>query len=278
MITSDPVRLAAAAYVKRNLTPDMAQRGPLPMTVHDFTDFNNRNYVDTMDPKHIVHSHTALDTFKTCPQQYRAKYITKEVKFEQTTATLLGDRMHKALESRIRDGIMLPTEFAHLEPMVAKVLEFPGIRYVEHKLAFNDNGVPIPYWDKNGYFRGAADLMVFDQEKGYLRIFDWKSGKPRANKDQLDRMALAAYQCIKGVKKIRAAFVYPLLAAPVQAETYHDTDMPRLMQLLQHDIKRVDTAIELNQFPPSPSGLCKQWCDVLSCPFNGRKPSSGESA
>ena len=184
----------------------------------------------------------------------------------------------EALESRIRDGIMLPAEFAHLEPMVAKVLEFPGIRYVEHKLAFNDNGVPIPYWDKAGYFRGAADLMIFDQEKGDLRIFDWKSGKPRTNKDQLDRMALAAYQCSKGVKKIRAAFVYPLLAAPVQAETYHDTDMPRLMQLLQHDIKRVDTAIELNQFPPSPSGLCKQWCDVLSCTFNGRKPSSGESA
>ena len=54
-------------------------------------------------------SPTSLQTFLTCPKQYHAKYITKEVKFEQNVHAVFGDLVHKSLENYLKHKEPLPS-------------------------------------------------------------------------------------------------------------------------------------------------------------------------
>ena len=40
--------------------------------------------------KVMAQSHTSMSCFETCPRQYEAKYITKEVRFEQGVEAAWG--------------------------------------------------------------------------------------------------------------------------------------------------------------------------------------------
>ena len=75
------------------------------------------------------------------------------------------------------------------------------------------------------------------------------------------------------VEKILTIFVY-LFSGESDRQEYqpggHLTQMKVNMGLLSD-------AHLYNQFPPKPSGLCKQWCDVISCEFNGRKNDARET-
>ena len=57
----------------------------------------------------MTQSPTSLQTFLTCPKQYHAKYITKEVKFEQNDHATFGDLVHKSIENYLKHQEPLPT-------------------------------------------------------------------------------------------------------------------------------------------------------------------------
>ena len=57
--------------------------------------------------KVMSQSHTSMSCFATCPRQYEAKYVTKEVKFEQGEAAAWGDEVHKALEALGLTGVQV---------------------------------------------------------------------------------------------------------------------------------------------------------------------------
>ena len=254
------------------------QRVGVPILAHEFTDFTNTHHdddcypisVDTMNPKNIIHSESSLELFMTCPKQYEAKQITKTVKFQPTAATAFGNRVHEALENRLKVGTPLPRESAHLEAMCVSLLAMKGTHYVEHSLSIDADLGPKEYWDKEGWFRGKVDFKVFDAETGYLRVFDFKTGKPKPASKQLERALLAVRNMPKGVevKKVRSAFIYTATG------TVDKQDIPMerfdgIVDELQRDAHRVDMAITNNVFPPKPSGLCREWCQV-KCAFNGR--------
>ena len=273
---TDPIRVAAQAYYERTITPDNALRGALPLRAFEFTDFKNHYGIDTMEPKNVVHSHSSIDAFKTCPAQYKARYITKEIKFIETTATMYGNRGHKALENRLGLATPLPDEFKELEEMCQQVEKMSGRAYVEKELAVTEELGSTSFWDKQGWFRGKGDYIKFDADAGYLRVFDWKFGKPKKDRDQLERMALICYYNFPGVKKVKSAFVYPA-SGEVDTDTFTSDKFPEILQRLQFDIEALKAAHLDNNFPPRPSGLCRPsksshypGCPVSSCAFNYR--------
>ncbi len=81
-------------------------------------------------------SPTSLGTFLTCPRQFQAKYITKEVVFQPTEASLFGDRGHKGLGSTCAND---------------KVETFQMLRQVGSEAS---HGAPVnvqPKWSKGRY-------------------------------------------------------------------------------------------------------------------------------
>ena len=79
-----------------------------------------------------------LNVFLTCPRQYEAKYITKEVVFQQNDAALFGDMVHKSVEAALKEGAALAPEAEFMQPLVnwcRMMAAQPGMTmYVEHRM------------------------------------------------------------------------------------------------------------------------------------------------
>ena len=218
--------------------------------------------------KFIPISPTSLSTFQTCPRMFEAKYITKEVKFVDTPATLYGNRMHKALEERIRDGKQLPEEFESLE-WIGEM--FDGLKtgaevFVERSLAIDRDFKPCSYraWDTK-YVNGKDDVTII---KGSIAItFDWKSGKVKTDTQQLKLLALMTFAHHPQVQEVRSGLVFLQNKTIVPFVTKReDFDIGELLS----EFKRYEAAQESGKYLPTPKGLCRQYCDVISCSHNGR--------
>lgn len=216
--------------------------------------------------KQLAMSHTALDTFQTCPRQYQAKYVTKEVKFMETDATRYGNRMHTAFENRLKEGLPLSDEFKDLEPMALKILDMKGTLMVERPLAVREDMSPTTFFASDVALRGKGDALVFRDDTGMLYVFDWKTGKPKVEKQQLEIMGIIAFYNIPNVKRIKVAFVYTKTGTIDTAE-YTAAQIPEMLAGINYEISRVKKAHETGIFLPTPNGLCKAWCQVESCPF-----------
>lgn len=275
---TDPIRVQAQAYYERTITPDNAARGVLPVEAFRFTDVVSEDSIDSLEPLMIAHTHSSLDAFKTCARQYQARYILKEIKFESTEATRYGDRVHDALENRLKNKTPLPAECAELEGMCQSVENLRGEGFAEQKLAISEHWKSASYWDKQEcWFRGKVDYIKIDRERKVISVFDWKTGKPKKDRDQLDRMALIASINFPGMEKIKTAFVYTK-TGEVDSAVILASELPAIEAKLLEDIKRVELAVKNNMFPPNPSGLCKPsrtssypGCPVESCPFHASK-------
>ena len=58
--------------------------------------------------KQVAWSHSALNTFTTCPKKYWHEKIKKDVPFTESDASRYGKEVHKAFEDYIGKGTKLP--------------------------------------------------------------------------------------------------------------------------------------------------------------------------
>lgn len=264
MITTEPLRVAASEKVYDG-------KRPIPHSAFEFTRLttNEEDNMDTTQPKIIAHSHTALDTFKTCPRQYQAKYITKEVKFKETVATIYGNRVHEDLEMRVKNKTPLPEESAGLEPMVQAIEAMTGVKEAERSLAIDHEYKPVQFFSPLAYLRGKADIMVHDADKGTLFVGDYKTGKRKDDPAQMETLTVLAYHTIPGIKKVKTAFIY-IKTGEIDAGKYDADQVPELVARVKLRTDRVEEAVKVNTFIPTPNGLCVQWCDVVQCQYHGK--------
>lgn len=234
--------------------------------------------------KLMPQSPTSVSTFNTCPKQYQAKYITKEVKFQPTEATERGTRWHKQLEDRLRDKLSLPEETAQFEPLIKRLEMMKGDKLPETKLAITEDFKPCDY--KQRWYGGTADVIVLNHEEKKAVIFDYKTGKVKDNEDfrkQLTTYALMAFIAYPHITQIRVAYIFldAMEYSPVEKGkkglTFYRKDIEEMKSDLAFNIEKIARATERNEWLPNPGGLCRPnkptvnggqpWCQVKSCPF-----------
>ena len=223
------------------------------------------------EPEMMPQSPTSLQTFLTCPRQYEAKYITREVKFQDTDHTRFGTLLHAAIENYLKHGEPLPSILLPAMGTLARMRNiFLG---AEVKLAVDFNGAPVDWGAKTAYQRCIVDAMLISRDQKTIICVDWKTGKKRDASMQHDFIKHCVAAHYPQVEKILTIFVY-LFSGESDRQEYqpggHLTQMKINMGLLS------DAHLH-NQFLPKPSGLCKNWCDVISCEFNGRKNDARET-
>lgn len=209
-----------------------------------------------------VQSPTSLQTFLTCPRQYEAKYITKEVVFEPNEHSKFGDLVHKSLEYYLKYREPLPSLLAPLMPTLDRML--PILVGVEMKLGVDFERRATSFYDDNAYQRCVVDAIVGDPERHVVCI-DWKTGKKRDARVQHDFIK----RCVKAKypeARITTLFVY-LFEGTSDRQEYYGGQLNGMDDSLNELFK----AHIRHEFPPTPSGLCGKWCDVMSCEFNGRR-------
>ncbi|RQH06606.1 PD-(D/E)XK nuclease family protein [Paraburkholderia dinghuensis] len=212
-------------------------------------------------------SQTALSTFQNCPRMFEGRYVTKEAVFEPSEAVDDGNRLHRALEFRIRDEVSLPQEFAHLEWLgrTLDVLRRRAVIEVEHWMAVDRQMQPCAHNAKAKYLQGKDDCTVLMDERAVT--FDWKSGKLRRDVQQLEIQALLTFAHYPQVQVIDSALVFlnagQMVPFRAQRSTFHPVH-------LVTEFERYEAVQASGRYSPTPCGLCRAHCPVLSCVHNGR--------
>lgn len=230
-------------------------------------------------------SPTSVGTYTTCPKQYQAKYITKEIKFMPNAATERGSKWHKWLEDRMSEKVALPRDLAYFEPVVEKLEKLKGELITEKTFAVNTRFEPCEWAER--YIGGNIDVGFIDHDNCKATLFDYKTGKVKHNDDfqfQLLVYALMVMKAYPHIQRVRVAYLFldhcvisPTGSDGKLGEIYTRKDLPVMEAEIFRKVDRIRSATERNEWLPNPSGLCRPnkpsvnggepWCQVRSCPF-----------
>ena len=250
------------------------------------------------------YSYSRLNSYRTCPLQYRFRYIDKTpVEVAPSIEAFMGSRVHDAMEWLYKQvaGGRAPTAdevlAVYSERWEAK--RAGGLRIVNEHLdeaAYRDAGRHCieRYVDRHAPFHegivlgleesfqiplgdglvlnGVIDRLMKPEDNVY-EVHDYKTSQhlPTPEQAQADEQggwyALAVRRRFPQAREVRLVWHY----------LRHDEDLattrtPEEAQALEKDIVRRARAIEAaTDFPAQESRLCA-WCDYLSiCPAKGHR-------
>lgn len=223
--------------------------------------------------KPIKHSHSGLNTFETCAHKFYRERVLRDIQSTQGEAALWGDTVHKGIEDWLQatDDTPLPAFLEEYIDLLAKVRTLSGTRYIECQGAVRRDWTACDYDHPHVYFRGKIDL-VLDRGDEAL-VLDWKTGKSRYGTKQQDgQYAALIFALWPDVQVVKTRWVYLVENKIVSSEFRRDQEA-QLRALVDSPARQVEHAAKTGIWPRKSSGLCKKFCDVLDCPYNGREPS-----
>lgn len=228
-------------------------------------------------------SFSALDAFQTCPRRYYQTKVAKNFKEVEGEALVRGKQVHDAFAARLTTGKPFPEIMSGYEKWAEYALRNndDGVKMlVEQKMAITEAFKPCEFFDrvKPVWLRTVLDVLKVRPDRGVGRIIDWKTGKFPNTPDkqakaeqQLDLFAAVAFYHYPEVDMIMGELVYvDVTNDQNKAEkSYSRGDLPRLWQTLLPRVEQLRHALDANEFPPNPGGLCKNYCPVSNCPHHG---------
>lgn len=217
-------------------------------------------------------SYSSVKLFETCPRKYEAERITKEVKFTDSEVTIYGKALHLAAEEYIRDGKPIPERFKFIEGALAKLSDIPGEKHCELKFGIAKRAGRLEACDffaVDVWFRGVADLLIISGDTA--RVIDYKTNKSAKYADtrQLALMAACVFLNYPEVKTVKSGLLFVVCNAFIK-ENYTFERRFDIFAELDSSLMQLAAAYETAVWNPKPNGLCKQWCEALSCPHNGK--------
>lgn len=215
-------------------------------------------------------SFSSIKAFDQCPKKFYHLKVVRDYKEPMTDAITYGSEFHKAAELYIKEGIPLPPQFNYAKGALDNLNQLPGEKLCEYEMGLTENLDPCGFKDEQVWWRGIADLIILDREKGEARVLDYKTGKSAkyADTGQLELMALAIFKHFPEVKKVKAGLLF-VIAKQFVKDSYAIDAAPTLWQKWLRDHDRMRFAYQTNVWNPRPSGLCKKHCVVVECPHNG---------
>lgn len=218
----------------------------------------------------LTHSYTAIKKFEQCPLRYYRERVLKDVQDEMGEAAVYGDRIHKALEHRIKTGEM-PEETARYEKLVRAFEALAGadgqIR-AEEEFVITDRLAETDWWSSDAWIRSKFDVLILRGSRAV--VGDWKTGARRQDMFQMDMYAAFVMHKYPEVEHVTAALVW-LKTGEMDKKVYHRRDCNHLWMDILSRIRRIYDARDADNWPARPSGLCG-WCPCrFDCEFATRK-------
>lgn len=216
-------------------------------------------------------SYSSIKTFDQCPRKYYHLKVLKDVKDENTEATLYGNAVHKAAEEYIRDGVPVPAPYKFMEPILTALNALPGDKHCELKLGVAYDGAnytPTTFFAPDVWWRGIADLLIINKDTGFL--VDYKTGKnPKyADPTQLDLLAGAVFTHYPKIKTLKSALAYVVSGNLIKKE--HDVAHRKsYLRTFDTQLSALDVAEKTGVWNAVSGPLCK-FCPVKTCPHNRR--------
>ncbi len=209
----------------------------------------------------LAHSFSSVQMFENCPLRYYYQRITKEVKDTGGTASIHGERVHKALERRIKFNEQLPQELSKLESSIVAIEKAAknGSLVAELELTLNADLNPTGWWDNDAWLRSKLDVFIKVGNTAF--VFDWKTGKRKPDPTQLELFALQVFANYKDVDVVHSAYIWTANNKMDKLTFQRGLSHVYWASLLMRT-KRIEDAAAANVWPAKPSGLCR------FCPAN----------
>jgi hypothetical protein len=209
-------------------------------------------------------SYSRLKNFETCPKRHYHYDIAKDVHEPESEQLRAGNDLHKHFEDRLKRRAPLPLGYTQYEPLLAKIVDAPGVLSTEGKLAITGDFQPSAYFGKQVWFRTVVDAIKVNEE--IASIFDWKNGKPKEDITQLQLMAATVFVHQPQVERIKAGLIF-VTHDHVETAEFVRGDQAEIWSEILPRVRVMQRAVQKQDFPPKPSGLCRNYCGVKSCPF-----------
>ncbi len=222
--------------------------------------------------KSFAWSFSKLKSYETCPyKHYRIEVLPKGHKDKIVEplgeALTWGNSVHEALAGACIGG-QLPETMKVYQSWVDRVLAGPGQLFVEQKYAITRDFAPTAYFAPDVWYRGIGDVVRVDGPVAL--VLDWKTGKVLVDSVQLMLMAQCIFSHYPDVKVVRSEFVW-LKDDCTTPEVFTRQEVAEQWTYLLDRVKQLEIANATQVYPKTPNGLCKSWCPVTDCEFNGRK-------
>jgi len=216
-------------------------------------------------------SYSSIKLFEQCPRKYYHLKIVKDVVEPETEALLYGSRFHEAAEKYVRDDEPLPPYFTFVKQTLDNLKQISGERLCEYEMGITKDLEPCEFNAPDVWYRGIADLLIIDREKGEARVVDYKTGKSAkyADPEQLELMSLCVFKHFPEITRVKAGLLFVIANALVKSQ-YNAEQQEFLWTKWSDRNKRLAFALESDTWNPKPSGLCRKHCAVLTCSHNGR--------
>lgn len=219
-------------------------------------------------------SYSSITLFDQCPKKYYHLRVAKDIKEPESEAMMYGKDLHTAAENFMRDGTPVPGKYEFIVPLLEKLKAIPGEKHCEIKMGIkkvDGRLVPCEFFDKQVWYRGVADLIIINREKGEARVIDYKTGKSAkyADTKQLALMAACVFAHYPYVTKVKAGLLFVVSSEFVKTDYVSERGFS-IFSELDEVLTARDAAYETDVFNPKRNFSCKAWCPVLICSHNGR--------
>jgi CRISPR/Cas system-associated exonuclease Cas4 (RecB family) len=212
-------------------------------------------------------STSSLSAFETCPRRVWLMK-TKQASERQSTALAEGNRVHKALENALNGTAGLPPDYRKYQPVIDRIKEAPGVKQAERNFALTASFKPTEYWGPEAWVRGKIDVTI-SRIKTAL-VIDWKNGKPKEEDDQAKVYAGVLFAERPHIERVHTAYGW-LTHNKMTPRTFERAEAPGIWSEFAQRVRRMVHAADTDDFPPKPSGLCREYCPVgrKLCEFCG---------
>lgn len=211
-------------------------------------------------------SYSALTLFETCPKKYWHEKVKRDVKDQPNQVTNYGLEGHKHFENKLLKGTKLPMDLQHHEAVLDRIRAAPGEGLPEQKLAITRDFAPTGFFDDDVWLRSIIDYAKVNGKA--CLIIDHKFGRMRPGFDQV-KLCAAVFSCFKPeIETYSAAYYWAKEKKLTRTKVLKD-DVPGIWAEFIERSDRIDEAVAHDEFPAKPNGLCKRYCAVKSCPYNG---------
>ncbi len=210
-------------------------------------------------------TYSQLETFETCPRKFYHTKVLRDVVEPPSVHTEWGKTVHTAFENAINDGSPLPETMIQWQPLANKIAKLPGKKLTEYKFSIDSDFQPTEW--SGSWSRGIADLVVVHKDKA--AVMDYKTGK-RKPSEQLDLYANYVFHYFPEVSRVTTGFVW-LKDKRIDWKAVNRDSLHLTWQSFLPRVRKLESAYERDKWPARTSGLCKAWCPVTACEFNGKK-------
>jgi RecB family exonuclease len=215
----------------------------------------------------LIFSHSGIKNFETCPRKFYEEKIVGRFPQKPTAATLYGEQFHSAAELFIKEGLAVPDDFKFAMPLLEYLAGKEGDKHTELEMAVSTDLTPVAFKSPDAWIRGIADIVIINGDKAW--VGDYKTGSDKyPDRDQLKLMSLLVFAHFPAVQTIKSALFFVLKGSRVDFKMTRD-QCEAGWQDYREKTALMEGAKASGVWNPKQNGLCKNYCPVTSCSFNG---------